>query len=433
MGLLNKIANTFKVNFGSNEVIVDKASKGISKDSFYSQAFRPKEGTAAPENLNVLLDLFSKDPIVNAGITTRVNAILASGFTLNGKKRQTKDASNTLKRIGYNYSLQEKAVTNLLLYGHLFFEVVRTQSGNPAELHVLETTEMEIKHDNHGEIYQFIQRANNGEEITWTPEDIVYIKLSDVSSKVWGEIPVATLYRTLTTKNHIEKFINSLAITNAWRQVFKSNSLADEEIPSFLAYLRDAQADPSMPLVIKQSTASGVDDDKFEILRDPSDLKEFLGVLDYLRTQILMQLKVPPIMIGLPDSSNRSNSDSQIKAFNMENMSVRRKLEDAINDEMFKKLGITGVEFSWNPIDKRNEKDDVEIAEKLMNMGAKPKMIEQFLRNAGLEIPEGELFDKESSVLKKSDDLYESRKPADKDQMNNIGSGEDSSTREDQL
>ena len=428
MGIIDNIKETFGFN-----TMVDKSSKGITKDSFYGQLFRPESGTQAPENLNVILDLFSKDPIVNAGITTRVNAILSSGYSIDGASSPVKVGEEKLKKLGYDYALQEKAITNLLLYGHVFIEIVKTNSGSPSELHILETTEMEIKHDIHGDITSYVQRASDGTNVSFAEDDIVYIKLSSVSSKVWGEIPLRTLYRTLTTKNSIENFINSLAVTNAWRQVFKTNSLNDDEIPSFLSYLRSAQADPTMPLVIKQGNNADGDKDKFEILRDPSDLKEFLGVLDYLRTQILMELKVPPIMIGLPDSSNRSNSDSQIKAFNIENESVRKKLADAINNDLFPKLGFKTIEFVWNPIDKRNEKDDVEIAEKLMNMGAKPKMVEAFLRKTGLELPQGELFDEEAMALKKSDDQFESRKPADKDQMNKIGTGADSSTREDQL
>ena len=259
------------------------------------------------------------------------------------------------------------------------------------------------------------------------------MKVQEVSSKVWGEVPIKTLFRTLTTKNSIEKFLNSLAVTNAWRQVFKTDMHKDD-IPKFLAYKRTTDADPTQTFVMQ---TNDVDNkiNKFELMREPSDLKEFLGVLDYLRTQTLMELKVPPIMIGIPDNSNRSNSDSQIKAFNIENESLRRKLWYAFNKDLFKKIGLLTVEFSWNPIDIRNEKDDVEIEEKLMNMGAKPEQIEKFLRNVGLELPEGEIFEKKEDPMMMQQPAKPNnyQKKSKSDEMTPRKSGADSSTREDQL
>lgn len=434
MDILKNIKGIFSNSKG--EVLVDKASKGIAKESFYSHIGYPQQPIPPSENLNTLLDIFSRDPIVNAGLSTRANAINASGYTIEGAKKPKEDAEKLLKKLGFNYLFLDKLVLNFLLYGNTFIEIVRDRTGAPAELHILETTEMEIEADIHGEIQKYYQlpSISTDKKIEWSPEDIVFIKLQEVSTRVWGVVPMASLYRTLTTKNLIEKFINTLAVTNAWREVFKTE-MSDDDIPVFLAYLRTVQADPSQPFVMKVPKGGEDKNNKFEVFRDPKDLKEFLGVLDYLRTQILMELKVPPIMIGIPDNSNRSNSDSQIKAFNIENESVRRKLDIAF-EELFKKLGIPTVNFSWNPVDKRSEKDDIEIAKMLYEMGAKPKQLEQFLRNVGLELPEGELFDPkpdpmEMMKLKAGNSEYKKKDPSA--EMTPRKSGADSSTREDQL
>jgi len=420
----------------SKQAQVDRASKGTVRNSFYFSRARPKTGQASPQDLNVVLKTYQEDPVVQAALTTRADAILASGFTIEGKPNPKKAAEELLKSVGLDYDLLWKICMNGLLYQNVFLEIERKNNGQPAALHVLEAPYMEIQYDEHGEILGYIENGENGKQVFFPVDDIVYMKFNSVSSAVWGEVGIKSLFRTLTTKNQIEKFLNSLAVTNAWRQVMKTR-MGDDNIEEFLAYSASQSQDPTEPLVLQVQGQGSDDVDKdtrFSILRDPSDLKDFLGMLDYLRTQTLMLLKVPPIMIGLPDSSNRSNSDMQFKAFNIANDSFRRVMYTYMK-ELFEKLGISTVEFSWNPIDERSEKDDIEIAERLINMGAKPDMVEQFLRDAGLELPEGELFDKENPVApKKSMDMFDSRRgKAEGEGNQKIGSGVEGTTREDQL
>lgn len=421
------------------ETITEKASKGTIKNSFYgSMKNKVRQGQPSPTNMNIFLDLYKKDPVVQAAITTRSEAILNSGWTVEGSKTAKKQAEDLLKKIKFNYTFLDQVVLNGLLYEHVFIEIEKTNGGRPVGLHVLETSFMEISHDEHGEILGYYQQGEVGDKVFFPVEDIVYIKFNSVTSGVWGENGLESLLRTLTTKNFFEKFLNSMAINNDFRQIFKT-TMSGENIEEFLPYLQDARLDPNQPIVMKISKVAGEnmsDDNKFETMRNPADLKEFLGVLDYLRTQSLMRLKVPPIMIGLPDSSNRSNSDSQIKAFNISNEAFRRKLDDGFI-ELFDKLGIGSVDFAFNPIDKRSEKDDVEIAERLINMGADPDVIEQFLRTTGLALPEGKLFlDRPDpmSTPGKSADMFPSRRGKAEGEANKkIGSGEAGTTRPDQL
>lgn len=76
-----------------------------------------------------------------------------------------------------------------------------------------------------------------------------------------------------------------------------------------------------------------------------------------------------------------------------------------------------------------------------MNMGAEPDMIEQFLRDSGLELPEGKLFKEPEPMqegldpnITKSEELYPSRKrKAEGEPNQRIGTGAEGTTREDQL
>lgn len=403
-------------------------SKSVTRDALY-----PLIGTQrnlysidSPKQINDYLYIFKNDPEVNTAITVRVNAIMASGYTIEGNARSSLDKGiKLLKRYGFNKKLLRKILYNLILYDHVFIEVDK----EARDLKVVETSDMEIIHDKHGNIERYIQKAPTGEEIEFSTDEIVYIKTTDISSSLWGVTRLEALRKTVLIKGFIEQHLLSLSSRFAWRDYMRFSDMSDEEIKSALSYLKNISERPDQPFVLKAREGN------FEVgkLRDPREVEYFLGLLNYLRQQIFMLLRVPPIVVGLPDNSNRSNSDAQIKTFNIENQSIRDLVQESFNEELFPKMGVGYVEFSWNPIDKRSEKDDIEIAERLINMGAKPSKVEEFLRKTGLELPEGELF-KEDVKPKKSEDLFPSRQRKDKTEMSTqIGTGEDGTTREDQL
>lgn len=439
MGFLDYFKGVF--NSRASEQTVSKASKGIVRDPYTVNTNIPDSGVNHPRNLNTLLDLFKKDPEVHAALTTRADAILNSGWTIEGGKQK----KNLLKQFGFNYNFMYKLIMNVLIYNHAFIEIERKNNGEPAAIHILETPQMNISYDEHGTITEFIQISQYGDNPRFPPEDIVYITTNDVTSAVWGEVGMKTLDTGLSTKIKIEKFIQSLAFSNAWRQIIKFAG-SEDDARDMMREISHGSADPSHPVValINGNNVNAEDHVKMEVLRDPEDLEKFLGLLRYLREQVLMMLKVPPIMVGLPDNSNRSNSDSQIKSFANANKSERKKLEPYF-EELFDKLGMPDVEFSWNPMDERSEQADVEIAEKLFKMGAKPKQLETFLRSAGMELPEGKFFEDlktvssktrnvNASVNSESNEDAPSRQGKMTGQGNNkIGTGEDSTTRDDQL
>lgn len=418
------------VNFGE-ESMVAKASDGITRDAWYAETWR-KQGNPPPENLNLMLQIFNEDPIVNTAVTTRVNAMLDSGWTIEGRDTPKSEAERILKKVGFDYAFLRQLFLNALLYRHVFTEIERDGEREPVGLHILETTQMEIEHTKHGEIEKYLQRAVTGEIPEWQPEEVTYIPYDKLSTDVWGTNGLQSLYRTITTRNNIEEFLNSLSVINAWRDVIKVRRMNKDDIGSYISYLRDAQADPAAPFVVNQPAEGEIG---MEPMRSSDDLNNFMELLSYLRSQILMLYKVPPIMVGLPDNSNRSNSETQFKSFNIANESDRIITANAINNDLFPKLGISNsVKFVWNPIDDRSEKDDVEMAEKLMNMGAKPKKVEQFLRDSGLDLPD-DFFDENAGMQKTPDDAASrpSRQRTDDEESEKIGTGSESTTREEQL
>jgi len=336
MGLKESLQRMIpKVSFGE-ETTVARESAGISRDAWYAETFR-KEGSKPEVNLDEMLKIFQEDAIVNTAITTRANAILDGGWTVEGKDTPKAEAERVLKKIGLNYSFLRQYFLNAILYRHVFIEIERTVSGSPLALHILEAPQMEIIHDKHGEVEAYKQVGVTGEEVTWSPNDIVYAPFDKITTSVWGNNGLKSLYGTIVTRQHIEKFLEGLAVTNAWRDVIKVKRMNKDDLGTQVSYLRDAQSDPTYPYFLLLPENGEFEPTK---LRDPSDLKDFQETLNYLRSQILMLFKVPPIMVGLPDNSNRSNSETQAESFQIANKADRRTAADSINNDLFPKIGL---------------------------------------------------------------------------------------------
>lgn len=417
---------------GAEQELLDRSRKSVVKN--WASGLADDIGQPSPSELNSILLLFSKDPVVYTGLTTRADGILSSGFTLEGPKTVVERDEKKLKRLGFNDEYLRQTVLMALTYRHLATEIEKSKK-DVKHIYPLEITELNIKYDKHGDIDSFYQQG--AERVDLPKDSVAFFAMDKLSTAVWGEVPFKSLYRTVTAKNMFESFIHDISVSNPYRDVIHTK-MTDEDVGSFLSYRRDASQDPLMPFVIQYTGDKPTTE--FTMARDPAELDNFINILSYLRSQMLMFLKVPPILMGLPDNSNRSNSDAQIRAMNLANESDRRLISYYFNNVLFPLIGITST-FSWNPIDKRDEREDIEIAEKLIAMGADPEVIEEYLRNAGLALPKGKkLFlpreQLQDSMVKKPDDsaTRPSRQRENKNaEMKNVGTGEASSTRKEQV
>jgi hypothetical protein len=87
--------------------------------------------------------------------------------------------------------------------------------------------------------------------------------------------------------------------------------------------------------------------------------------------------------------------------------------------------------FEFSEVDDKRIEKLLEMAERMHNMGFKTKVIEEYLENNSFPI-KGKLFDP-NAVTKKSEDMMPSRSRKDGESNDKIGTGEEGTTREDQL
>lgn len=414
-----------------------RASQGWLKDwiKWHRPEGMPKG--ASPQvpldkSLTSLFELYEKDSTLFATVNTFVNKAVGNGWSLEGKNKQLLERAETFfEDIGFEIKLPN-LLRNMIVYGDAFLEIeYEPGTTTPKDIHILETTEMEIISDEHGEIYGYRQNKAGKDPVDFSLDECIHFKWLEFGGRLWGMSQLKSLTNTIKTKHFAENYNRTKFQNYSPRIAWMAKNASDEQMKQLIDMLRHAKEMPHKDIVLQG-------DIDFKPLIETTDDTNFIRLLEYLRTQILMTTQVPPIMLGLPDNSNRSNSDAQMRAFESNVKSLQRPVAYTVNKRLMPLLGFKTIKWKWNPLDKRNEKDDLEIAEKLAAIGFDDETIVDFLKNAGLDLrKEARIKTAEErmpSLMPGQTNLDKAgRQKSRDDKAREMKSGEESSTRENQL
>jgi len=399
---------------------VDRASRG-----YISGYYSDKEPIMDKPRLNVVMDVFRNEPTVKAAIRALCDEILKNGYVIKTKNAKLKETIERDLKKKYRFKRLLKQLTlNLLIYQNAFIEVVY-KGNNPQELHILETTTMEILSDEHGEVKGYKQlNGGQGKDVYFTTDECVHVSMDNITSSLWGEVDLKTLYKTISLKQFLETWLTNLFRFDKFRDSWRAEKASDVQIKAFINDLKVLRDHPEMEHVFvgAMEKISG---------REIKDLDKLTTLLNYCRQQILVLLRVPAIVAGIPDDSNRSNSEVQSrKAFDGRVKSIQDTISDELSWELFPLLGWGQADLDFPPIDKRAEKEDIEIITALKAIGLDDKSLLQYIKDVGIQIPEG------AKIVKPTMDknpFPPSRQPEDKSGPVEHKTGEEAETRDEQI
>lgn len=430
---------TFLVESDERAELIARATKAIVADrgyTAYGRRGQSNDFSVHPDaNLKRVLELVQNDPVVRGAITTLIDRTLEPGYSFYGKDKKSRQQSavDKMEELRFNRLLRP-LLQHLFGYSNAFVEIVK-DANEATELHTLDPRYMEPMVDQHGVVTQYVMKVAD-EVVTWQPDEVVHLKTTPLAQTVWGDVEVKALWTACALKYHIKKLFLYQYESNSFRPLLNINNASDDQIKRFLAFLQEAKQDIKRLVPIEGEIEAVFLDQ----MQDYSKVKELLTYLDY---EILNILQVPPIAVGLPDNSNRSNSDAQERALATRIRSIHRLLEDIISNDLLPQIGFSKVYLKFGPIDERNETTVMEIAERMKNMGFKQELIKEYLESKGWDFPEGDIFEEVQvdpvtgqpmDGSKKSDDMFPSRKGKLPGVANKkIGTGEQGTTRPDQL
>jgi len=417
---------------------VQKASKGVI-EGYYNDTnvFNPKDisnGLMPHFDRNKALKSVRKDSIVLASLNTLVDKSLDKGYNIFKDTNQKNEfLTKKLNELKFRRLLRP-VFYNLFAYGNVFIENVKDGNDNIKELHILETTITQPVANSHGEILGYTQsEGDNGKTPFWKPEEVTHIALTKLTTGIWGELDIESIYTSVLIKEYVYSYLGWLFGTNQFKSFYNIEEANSDQIKEFLSFVKKAEGNIQKPVIARGKI-------NHQILRDFSDGETILNLLNKCDANILSLMQVPPILIGLPGDSNRSNSDSQERSFFTRINAVQKVVEDEVSFDLFEKIGYKNNYLKFNNLKDVDIGQLLEQAERMKLIGFKSNKVEEFLKENNFPIT-GSLIDKDlyapqpmESNEEKSEDMQPSRERKDDGESNEkIGSGEEGTTREDQL
>lgn len=371
-----------KIMSSDGHSILAKASKALV-DDYYKMDSYPQGAVPPEEDFSILKDIVLKDEEVRGFLGSINDALVASGYQLIGSQSAVESAKKRLYDLRFNKHLK-KMYHNLLAYQHTFIELIPNKAQTKVgELRVWSPIKIEPVSTKHGEIKKYIIKQNTAEVVSWNLDEMVHISVDHITDGFWTYPQLKTLERLIKLKDAIMSHLLWAYQTNQFRIHFHATGLGEDDIEWFTMMLKEGMYRKDKFLV-----TVGSDSMEGKQIMNPSDVVNHIEMLNKVRNLMLTILRVPPIIAGTVDNSNRSNSEIQARfSFTTRIRSLQKDIEDEMEFYLFPKLGIKNVKLKHNIVDIKNDIELVNIAQNLLNMGASKSKTTDWLNERGLDIP----------------------------------------------
>lgn len=345
-------------------------------NSYNSKGYLTRDPDFDPK---IALNVIRNDPTVKACVVTLVDKALEGNWGVRGidKKSRQKALENKLKELRFNQVLR-KVLFNLILYNNAFIEIVK-KGDEVTDLNVLETTLMRIDALDNGDIKKFYQEiGGNQSNPEWKPDQIIFIKLDDINNNVWSDISIRSLYDTVLLKDYVRQWMGWFFKTNQMRGVYAIETTNDTKVKEFVSYLKQSEKDVTKPMVLMGKVV-------YQTLNDFAEKgKSIIDLLVWCDQQILQLMQVPPIAVGVPDSSGRSNSVEQNQSLNTRVKSLHRVLEDSFTYDLFPKINFAKNEFTFTVVDNVVMEQALSNIQLMRNAMFTEEAMKEYLDNLGI-------------------------------------------------
>ena len=410
--------------------------------------YTPTKGNATvyPNfSFETVQQLLDKDPVARGALNHYISKCMEGDYAIIDKESQTYDDKAEL-RLEEQYNFRTLILRKLFLLGKLFnnvfVEIVRTESldkeGNTIkrvkQLNVLDTMNMEAITKPNGDLQELKTKAADpvtGEYARWDAKDIVWYKFGD-RSKGYAPVDLKALYETLLMKDWVRRYVAWLWKTGQYRVLYNPKSASDGDIEDFISYLQRNDSDYQVPLIMKGELEA-------KLIRDIKETDSITQLLNYLDSQILILLRVPPVDAGITDASGRSSADQQSNNLITSITDAKKVVEDYTNYDLFPKLNKGNQLLKFGPADRFAVKQVFEIIQIMKSLNMKDEVCVEQMNDMGIYFKTKEVFEEPQEV----DPITAAAKnPRDKDMApSRLGKGsgegnqvqEEVTTRQDQL
>lgn len=334
-----------------------------SKQSSAAKSFDAKE-LPSGKIFETLHRLYSDSPGSIQCSDRIIDSVIGNGFVIeavNGKKGKKSDKQMLIDFFDNPNAEGETiediisgGISNLHSYGNWYMEKVLNKRGTKiSEIYNLDSSRMSVlvddeKHKGGVDVRMgYMRRTDFGKKIVYSPEQVMHIKRFSKRAGVYGEAifesNTSVLLLILNALTYNINIMNNGGIPSIQINLPEDSTENDAQLVSqFFEANFGGVYNAGKPLVTYKGAKASV------LGITPSDIS-YMELLEFGVTQVAGMYGVPPILIGIPDGTNRASASSSIKAYYMNKIEpLRRYISRKITKEIIVDgFGITDWKFDF--------------------------------------------------------------------------------------
>jgi len=405
-----------------------------SKAALTTFTLNTDTATVYPDfSIQATINAINNDPVARGAFNHFVDKCMEGNINIikrDSRKLDHDELERLQSKFKYRTEILRKTFALLFLNNNTFTEIVKDMNDTKS-LNVLDTDNVNPITEPNGDPIKYKSKVPHpitGNYAEWTKEEIVWTKLGDIS-KGWAPIDIRALWENLLTKSYVMRYTAWLWKTGQYRILYNFKNSSKQNVQDFLTYARKTENNFKLPFI-----ANG--DMETKILRDMKETDSITLLLKYLDSQTLILMRVPPIDAGIPDASGRSNADAQSNNLVTRIHSVKTVVADSHNYDLFPKINKKNNLLVFGPSDRFHEKQVFETVQMMQSMTMTPEVMQEYFESKGIYF---------KATMFKKEEPMETGNPRDKDMAPSrlgkgageseevVGTGKESTTREDQL
>src|SRR3990167_10141067 len=365
-------------------VFEERSSKGIVKDYFSQVEGMDKSYKEPIYVYKTLMDMTEADPILFNAVSLTVDLATYKGYSFIGKNKREIERANKLFNENLDFDqVIDNILWQLIVYGDAYLEVRWNESKTEViELHPLETSEMAIDYDEHGDIRKNLQKVTGKSKDFWIkfePDEVIFFRHFWVGSQVYSKNPFKSIARSFSTKIYANDYLQSIFRNMPPKMIYFLKNANDKQRKLFIENLIRAKTNPNMDII-----AQG---EQFESkLIQPTFDNGLMSILEFLRKEVLMVTRVPPHWVGIMDGANRGIGENVVIPYETKIKKLQQKIASQLNKELMPKLKLSDTFFKWNAISLIDEKTEIGNMAQLKAIGLDSDSIIEYGLDHGLKI-----------------------------------------------
>lgn len=388
------------------EEIQVRESRGLVKD-VYDPSVTVREPLS---EYRTMLDVIQRIPTLSAAYDILTEFCTYRGFDIIGGSKTNREALRTkLKELNL-LEVLPNVMHSLFYFGDAYLELRRQNSKTVNELWPLETTEMRIRYDINGKVEGYVQRpfsltgmgekeitekegtpANPNQGVFFEPEEVIHFRMKWIGSQVYSYNPNQSILEAASTKLYAGNYLMNIFINMPPRYVAHLAGISRQNLNDAKGEFQATKTNYKKTIAFSRSTDPT---SKLELKKiDPPYDKELIDVIKYLEGEMLKITRIPRTWIEESSTENRGVGESLQLPLQAKVQFIHRiVLELPLNKQLLKAIGHSKkpkeaanvLAIRFNEITRKGEKEILDCAKQLKEMGLKHEALVTYLDERGI-------------------------------------------------